>query len=99
MASIQPQQEEEIIRRIIQKVHQSLDLDDTIEELANALGGYLHADRCFVSRFDAEKQTLSPPTREYRSSDAIESMIEADLNLWKTLCSFAVTLCQQSEAI
>jgi PAS domain S-box-containing protein len=99
MTCIQPEQEEGIIRRIIQKVHQSLDLDGTIQELAYALGEYLKADRCFVSRFDVNKQTLSPPTREYRSSDEIESMIKADVNLWKSLCSFTIDLCQQPEAI
>src|SRR5687768_15385143 len=82
-------QRETVIRQIIQTVHSSLNLEETFQQLATSLGVFLKADRCFISRYDDRQSILYPPTLEFRSSEAIESMINSNSELWIALCKFA----------
>lgn len=90
---------ESVIRRIIQTVHSSLDLDETFQKIADDVGKFLRADRCFISRYDEQAKNLSPPTQEYRSSNSIGSMLTADASLWEALGGFTAELCKKREPV
>lgn len=90
---------EAVMRRVVETIHSSFDLEETFEKVVNELGLYLEADRCFISRYNAETNELSAPTKEYRSSEQIMSIMGAKPVLWKDLCSFAKELCRQREPI
>jgi PAS domain S-box-containing protein len=90
---------ETILRQTTQIVHSTLNLDETFKKIAHDLGHFLHADRCFVSRYDKKTHTLSPPTQESLSSEAIQSMITADPMLWEALAEYSGTLCEVGRPI
>lgn len=90
---------EAVIRKIVQIIHSSLAIDDIFHQIVTSLGRYLQADRCFITRYDAHRSKLFPPTREYRSSTEIESMLEADADLWVKLENFAHSLCRTETPI
>lgn len=90
---------EEVTRQIIQTVHGTLNLDECFQQLADGLGRYLEADRCFISRYDPGSRRLTPPSKEYRSSDEIDSILKSREALWEPLGNFAHQLCQQDEPI
>lgn len=94
-----PSESEVVIRQIIQTVHSSLDTGEVFPQIVQSLGNYLKADRCFISRYNANTQELSPPTHEYRSSTQIESILTAHSQLWKLSCQFAHTLCQSHHPV
>jgi PAS domain S-box-containing protein len=74
---VQAAKRESITRKIIQAVHSSLNLEEVFQQLANELGTYLQVDRCFIANYDKQAKELVPPTREYRSSAGISSMLGA----------------------
>lgn len=90
---------EAVIRSIIQAVYQSLDIDEVFQEIVRTLGIYLQADRCFITRFDENTGVLSAPTKEYRSSEAVESLLNASVDLWKTLAELANGICKQDSPV
>lgn len=83
-----------MIREIIQTVHNSLDLDFVFQHIVTLLGRYLGADRCFITGYDAQRKILRPPTREYRSSEQIKSMMHEVNAYWYDLSDFALQLCE-----
>lgn len=74
-----------VIRTFIQAVYRSLDIDEVFQEIVTTLGIYLQADRCFISRFDEKRGILQPPSKEYRSSSAIHSVLELGPEPWARL--------------
>jgi hypothetical protein len=88
--------QESVIRSITQTIHQTLDLEEVFQSIADALGSYLKADRCFIAYFDCKSRELIPPIKEYRASDDIQSMMTIDPELWATSKShFSEHICQQ----
>lgn len=85
---------ERVIRKIVQIIHSSLDIDDIFHQIVTSLGRYLQADRCFITRYDSQRNKLFPPAREYRSSVEIDSMLKADTDLWAGLENFARSICR-----
>lgn len=90
---------EAIIRRIIQTTHSSLDMDEIFEQIVQNLGIFLQADRCFIAMYDEQTQRIYPPTREYRSSEQMTSILEADPELWNSLSHFAQGLCEARKPV
>jgi signal transduction histidine kinase len=82
-----------VIRSMIQTIYQSLDIDVVFQEIVRTVGIYLQADRCFIAKFDEKSGTLSAPTKEYRSSGDVASMLEALPELWLVLSELAVEIC------
>ncbi len=76
---------EAVIRRIIQTVHSSLDLDQIFQEIAHDLGIFLGADRCFICRVDENTGQVIPPTREYRSNPDVQTVLNAPATLWEDM--------------
>ncbi len=91
--------QEAVTRQIVQIVHSGLDLEEIFQKMANSLGVFLAADRCFISRYDSKAKLLNPPTREYRSSSAIKTMLDADLDEWRVASNCADYLCNEKEPI
>jgi PAS domain S-box-containing protein len=88
------------ITKITHIIHSSLDLETVYQAVVEEVGNYLHADRCFISRFDADTGELCAPTREYCSSAAIGSMITGvPSNFWAGLTEYAVGLCEETEPV
>jgi GAF domain-containing protein len=70
------------------------------QAVVEEVGHYLHADRCFISRFNADTGELCAPTREYCSSTAIKSIITGvPTAFWAGLTEYATGLCQESEPV
>ena len=69
-------QQEAVTRRIVEAVHQPLELDEKFMAMSTALGEFLQADQVFISRYDSVTGNLLPPTQEYRSDDTILSLLE-----------------------
>lgn len=90
---------DEVIWQILQSVYSSLDLDEIFQQVVNKLGKHLNTDRCFITRYDQKTGVLVPPSREYRSSEKIESILNADPELWKNLELYAKNLCESSHAV
>lgn len=69
---------ESLLRHISETMHSSLELDRIFELIVNLLRDLLQADRCLISRYDAELGQILPPVKEARSSDSVPSMLETD---------------------
>lgn len=87
--------QENVTRQIVQTIHGTLDLEEAFLRIAEMLGRYLQADRCFICRYDEKKRTLTPPTQEYLSGPDISSMIRVDSDLWESITEFAGKLCTE----
>ncbi|WP_373533240.1 GAF domain-containing protein [Vampirovibrio sp.] len=74
---------ERVIQQILQAVRSSLNLVEIFEKIVNELGINLEADRCFITRYQFDSKQLSPPSREYLSSDDLPSMIGTQQQLSK----------------
>ncbi|MCE3237004.1 MAG: domain S-box [Vampirovibrio sp.] len=61
----------------------SLNLTEIFERIVNELGVNLDADRCFITRYQSDSKQLSPPCREYLSSDEVPTMIGTQQQLSK----------------
>lgn len=86
--------------KVSQLIHSSLDLEVVYQSVVDEVGQYLQADRCFITRFDPKTGSLCAPTREYRSSSQVKSIInEAPVTLWRSLSEYANGLCQESQPI
>jgi signal transduction histidine kinase len=88
---------ESVIRHVVQTVYSSLELEEVFRQVANQLGLYLNADRCFISRYDQETGRLSPPTQEYLASDRVSSMISTNVGLWDALSEYAAQECHHTD--
>ncbi len=90
----QETQREQIIRQLVQAVHSSLSLDEVFQRIVSALGKSLDLDRCFITRYDQMTGDVIPPTEEYRSSQAVTSMMTMDRMCWLGhQCQFADLVC------
>ena len=87
-----------MLRQIIQTVHSTLDLDLMFQRIVDLLGYYLAADRCFIAAFDSRRKVLLPPTREYRSSENIQSMLDVVKGHWQGPSGFSEQLCRLEHA-
>lgn len=87
-------QRETVLRETIQAIHGSITLEDTFEQIVNALGTQLHCDRCFIAKYNKEAGKLSPPTREFRSSENISSMLSPSPELWESISEYSLKLCK-----
>ncbi len=72
-----------VIQQILQAVRSSLHLPEIFEKIVVELGMNLEADRCFITRYQESSQQLSPPSREYLSSDDLPTMIGTEQKLAK----------------
>jgi signal transduction histidine kinase len=71
------------VRQMLQAVRSSLNLTEIFESIVNELGMNLDADRCFITRYQSDSKQLSPPCREYLSSDEFPTMIGTQQQLSK----------------
>jgi len=86
--------------QMIHTLYASLDLEAVYQAVVDQVGDYLRADRCFISRFEPSRGELCAPTREYRSSPAVKSIIEeAPVTLWGSLSEYANGLCLVQEPV
>lgn len=95
----QAAERETMIRQVVQTVRSSLNLEDVFRQVAVQLGMYLHADRCFVARYDEEMHRLSPPTQEYLSSNQISSMLSHNPSLWEALNEYVGSGCHRATGL
>jgi|GEM_PF-2675405 len=72
-----------VIQQILQAVRSSLHLPEIFEKIVAELGMSLEADRCFITRYQESTHQLSPPSREYLSSDELPTMIGTEQKLAK----------------
>ena len=69
---------EAAVRRMITIVHSTLDLEEVFQRIVDEVGALLSPDRAYIAHYDQSENHLAPPTREFRSSEAVPSMIGAD---------------------
>jgi signal transduction histidine kinase len=93
----QGREREMVLRKTVQALHSSLTLDDTFEQIVTALGKQLQSDRCFIAKYNKKSGKLSPPTREYRSSEAISTMTSPSPQLWEAINEYSLALCADSD--
>lgn len=76
---------ETILRKIIETVRSSLDLNEVKQKVVNEIGRAFKADRCYFRTYDKLKEWVSKPQVEYLSSSEIKSMlnIESDQKSFK----------------
>lgn len=65
---------------IIESIRNSLDIEQTKQEIVNVIGKYFRADRCFVLDFDKSQNIFFPVATEYISSEDIVSYKGTDVN-------------------
>lgn len=75
---------ESAMRRLLQSVHGSLDLEEVFQKIVNEVGSLLQADYCFIclcrceeERCNGKTGLLVAPTQEYRSVPSLPSIIGA----------------------
>ena len=92
---------EGLIRRIIQSVHSAIRLDDKVQEIATQLGEALNTDHVFIARYEPKTHRLTPPSREYRSSGDIPSLLQSERfsTVFQELGWFLDQLCETGEPI
>ncbi len=83
---------EAVIRRIIQTVRSSLNLEEILQKIVDELGRLLQADYCLISCLDPECLRIIFPVREYRSLKMIPSLLQSEKFLSKESIK---TICEQ----
>lgn len=66
---------ETTLRKIIETVRSSLDLNEIKQGIVNEVGKAFNADRCYFRNYDRLNDTIYPPKPEYLSSPDIKSML------------------------
>lgn len=74
----QQAQREKVIRKIIEAVRSSLDINQVKKIVVEELGKALNADRCYFRTYDRLKNWVSPPGPEYLSSPEVQSMLNTE---------------------
>lgn len=71
---------ESLIRKIIESIRNTIDIEETKKNIVNTLGEVLDADRCFLTEYDSSTDKFLMVKDEYVSSDKIEKYAGADAN-------------------
>jgi|GEM_PF-2883336 len=72
-------EKEKLLRKIIELIKGSFDIDEIEKQIVNNTGKLLNADMCFVFKNDSSSNKLLPVKNEYLSSSEIKSMKNANL--------------------
>lgn len=70
-----------IQKTIIEAIRNSLDIEQTKQEIVNVIGKYFEADRCYFLDFDKSKDAYLPVSTEYISSEDMFSHKGTDVNV------------------
>lgn len=71
-------QRETTLRKIIEAVRSSLDINEIKQSIVNELGKAFNADRCYFRNYDRLQNRIFPPKPEYLSSPDIKSMLNVE---------------------
>ena len=71
---------EQTLRRMLEAVRSSLNIDEMKNLIVNIIGKNFGADRCFFIDYDGEKDKFLTVKCEYLSSDTIPTYTNADVN-------------------
>ena len=71
---------EQTIRKILELVRSSFNLQDIYKDITEEIGKTLKLDRCYFMEYNNQEDTFNPPSVEYRSSENIPSMINQMLS-------------------
>jgi len=69
-----------ILRKIIETVRSSLDINEVKKRIVNELGVVFGADRCYFRSYDRVNGLILPPDVEYLSSDEIPSLRNVEVD-------------------
>lgn len=67
-------EQELLLRKLIETIRSSLDLNEMKQKIVEELGKALDADRCYLRSFDMESKMFLAPDVEYLSSPDIKSL-------------------------
>ena len=72
---------EKLLRRILETIRSTLDIDEIKNKLLISIGRAINANRCFIADYDQNSKEFLPIKNEYLSSPDQKSMIGVDINL------------------